>query len=89
MTKNDIDILQKIKELIPQAPGYWVDVISSKMKRTRASVYYYANGERGIRKGCHKEVLRLLMELVEKENKSIRKLAEESQALIDKMNTNQ
>lgn len=89
MTQNDIDILQKIKELIPQAPGYWADVISSKMKRTLASVYYYANGERGIRKGCHKEVLRLLIELVEKENKNVRKLTEDSQALINKMNDNQ
>jgi len=74
MANINEDVLQKISELIPQAPGYWVDVISAKMKVTRASVYYYVNGQRGLRKGRHLEVLRLLIELIEKENKGIAKL---------------
>jgi hypothetical protein len=89
ISDNDKLILQQISELIQRAPSYWTDVVKGKMKVTTTAVYYYSKGLRGMRKGCHKEVLRILIELIEKENKAAAKLSEESQALIDKMNTNQ
>ncbi len=64
------EILQKISELIPKAPCYWVDVIAEKMGKSKKSVYAYCIGSRGIRKGQHKEVLRLLKTLVAKESET-------------------
>jgi hypothetical protein len=68
------EIIEKIKELIPQAPSYWADSIAGKMNKSTDSVYAYARGDRGIRAGYHKEVLRLLKELVAEENKRTKEL---------------
>ena len=74
MKEQDKEVLQKIKELIPQVPAYWATVVSSKMGKSADSVYAYVRGTKGIRAGYHKEVLRLLKELVTDENKRTEKL---------------
>lgn len=89
ISDSDKLILQQISELIKQAPGYWADVLKGKMKVTRAAVYYYSRGERGLKKGLHKVVLKLLIELIENEERVKDRLTEKSKELIDKMNTNQ
>lgn len=68
------EILTKIKELIPQAPANWAETIASKMGKSTDSVYCYVRGQRGIRKGQHKEVLKLLKELVLIEQAETQKL---------------
>ncbi|HEY3389430.1 MAG TPA: hypothetical protein VGK38_07670 [Prolixibacteraceae bacterium] len=60
------EILKQIKDLIPQAPNYWMDAIAGKLKCSRTSVYYYSKG-RGMRKGLPNDVLRELTILVKKE----------------------
>jgi len=73
--KNQKDaVLEKIQELIPQAPECWKSVIASKMGRSIESINKYVDGTRGINKGQHKEVLRLLKILVEEENLRVKKL---------------
>lgn len=71
---DDEKVLAEIKKLIPQAPSCWVDVIASKMGKSKESIVKYARGERSIRKGYHKEVLRYLIVLVEKEKEKTREL---------------
>ena len=67
-------ITEKIKELIPQAPPDWADTIAAMMDKSTDSIYAYARGNRGIRAGYHKEVLRILKELVAEENKRTKDL---------------
>jgi len=67
-------VIDKIQELIPDAPGDWVEQIASKMGKSTESVYAYARGDRGARKGYHKTVLRHLKELVAEEMKQTKKL---------------
>lgn len=71
--KKDI-ITEKIKELIPKAPPDWADTIAAKMEKSTDSIYAYARGDRGTRAGFHKEVLRILKELVAEENERTEKL---------------
>jgi hypothetical protein len=65
---------QKIKELIQLAPANWAKTISQKMGKSEDSVYAYVRGTRGLKKGYHKEVLRLLKIMVEKEQAETKKL---------------
>ena len=74
-------IIQQISELIPLAPDYWVDIVAAKMGKKRGSIYYYARGLRGVRQGAHKEVLRFLIELVDKEKKRTARLIKASKLL--------
>lgn len=71
---NKAQIIEKIKELIPDAPGDWAEQIAEKMGKSTESVYAYARGDRGSRTGFHKEVLRHLKVLVANETKEIKKL---------------
>lgn len=74
-SKNKTDaVLEKIQELIPQAPEYWKSIIAAKMGRSIESINKYVDGTRGMKSGQHKEVLRLLKELVAEENLRIQKL---------------
>ncbi|OFX52412.1 MAG: hypothetical protein A2066_21695 [Bacteroidetes bacterium GWB2_41_8] len=68
------EIIERIKELIPQAPPDWADTIAAKMGKSSGAVYAYARGDRGIRKGYHKEVLAQLKELVAEENERTKEL---------------
>lgn len=68
------EIIEKIKELTPQAPPDWADKIATQMVKSVDSVYAYARGDRGIRRGYHKEVLRILKELVAEENERTKEL---------------
>lgn len=73
--KNQKDaILEKIQELIPEAPEYWKNIVATKMGRSIESVNKYIDGSRGIKSGQHKEVLRLLKVLVEEEKLRVEKL---------------
>ena len=67
-------ILEKIQELIPEAPECWKSIIASKMGRSIESINKYVDGTRGINKGQHKEVLRLLKIVVEEEKLRVKKL---------------
>ncbi|MDP2058174.1 MAG: hypothetical protein Q8J97_00430, partial [Flavobacteriaceae bacterium] len=67
-------VLEKIQELIPQAPEYWKSIIASKMGRSIESVNKYVDGSRGTKSGQHKEVLSLLKVLVEEEKLRVQKL---------------
>jgi len=68
------EILKRIKELIPDAPYFWKETIATKMGKSTESVTKYVTGGRGMKVGHHKEVLRLLKEIVEEENQRIKKL---------------
>ena len=67
MKDQDKEVIEKIKELIPSAPAYWAKAIAGKMKKSDDSVYAYVRGDKGIRQGHHKEVLRLIKIMVEEE----------------------
>ena len=71
---DDEKVLAEIKKLIPQASTYWIGVIAKKMGKSHETIKKYARGERGMRSGCHKEVLRYLIDLVEKEKEKTREL---------------
>ena len=66
LSGKDKLVIDRIRELLPDAPSYWVDLVAKKMRRTTDSVYAYVRGDRGIKKGQHKEVLRLLKGIVDK-----------------------
>lgn len=68
------EILNKISELIKKVPNTWAKIIARKMGKSEKSIYAYTQGKRGVRKGQHKEVLRLLIELVELEQADTQKL---------------
>ena len=68
------EILNKISELIKKVPDTWANTIAGRMGKSVSSVYAYASGERGIRKGKHKEVLRILIELAENEQAETKQL---------------
>lgn len=76
---NNEEIFKSIKELILLAPDYWADVVAAKMGKKRGAIYYYANGQRGLRKGYHKDVLRYLTELINEEKKEALKLIANAQ----------
>jgi hypothetical protein len=71
------EILVKIKELKAQLPPSWADVVAVKMGKSKDSVFRYARGENVQRNGYHIEVLRILIQLVEKENERIRKMLDQ------------
>jgi hypothetical protein len=82
----DDEVLRKIQELIPQAPYGWRYIISVKMGKSIESVNKYAVGKRGMTKSYHKDVLRILSDLVEKENRRLRLLIERN-PVIETPNT--
>jgi len=67
-------VIEKIKELIPQAPSNWAATIGEQMGKTPDSVYKYARGHRGRRLGYTAEVLIQLQKIVETENERIENL---------------
>ena len=71
---NNEQVLNRIKELIPQAPTDWIERTASEMGKSTDSVYAYCGGRRGLKKGQHKEVLRILNRLVEEEQAETIKL---------------
>lgn len=77
-------ILAQIAELIPQAPEFWMDAIAGRMDKKRTSIFYYAKGERGMRKGYHEEVLLHLTDLVEKEKERKNSVIQESAKMKNK-----
>lgn len=68
------EIIKKISELIPLVPDTWADTIAARMGKSTQSVYAYARGDRGTRKGYHKDVLRFLYEIIENEKRETQKL---------------
>jgi hypothetical protein len=68
------EILQKISELIKNAPDTWAETIAIKMGKSVNSVYAYARGDRGLKKGYHKEVLKFLKEIIASEKLENEKL---------------
>lgn len=68
------DVITKIKELLPKAPPNWAFVISGRMKNTPDMVRRISKGQRGMRKGLHRHVLKHLIELIEKEQDTNSKL---------------
>lgn len=73
-SEKDIEILGRIQELLLEAPSFWKDAIAAKMGKSTESITKYVVGGRGLKAGHHKEVLRLLKEIVEKENKRVNDL---------------
>jgi len=67
LSKQDQEVILKIKELIPTAPHFWASAIAGKMKKSDDSIYAYVRGDKGIRRGHHKEVLKQLKKLIEDE----------------------
>jgi hypothetical protein len=76
---TNAEILQSIKELIAIAPDNWADQVAAKMKKSKDSVWYYANGKRGLKKGRHRDVLRLLTEVIKQDRKDALRLIAEAQ----------
>lgn len=68
------EVLEKIKELIPKAPASWKETIAASMGKSTESITKYVAGGRGMKSGYHKDVLRLLKELVSEENERTKKL---------------
>jgi predicted transcriptional regulator len=71
---NKAKIIEKIKELIEEAPEDWAKQIAKLMNCSEESVYAYARGDRGSRTGNHKTVLEHLKTLVDQENRRLKKL---------------
>jgi len=71
---NYDDILNKIRELIPDAPDDWIQRISKVLGVAESTIYSYANGTRGRRNGGTKKVLIELKKLVEDETKNTKQL---------------
>lgn len=76
---NNAEILQTIKELISVAPENWAFYVAVKMGKSQASVWYYARGKRGLKKGYHKDVLRLLTEFLKNDRKDSLELIAQAQ----------
>jgi hypothetical protein len=76
---TNAEILQSIKELIAIAPDNWADLVAAQMGKSKDSVWYYANGKRGLKKGYHKDVLRLLTEVIKNDRKDSLRLIAEAQ----------
>jgi hypothetical protein len=76
MRKNKTDnlITQKIAEQIPHAPHDWAKRIAKKMGKTEVSIYAYARGERGMRRGYPLELLKHLNKLIVEKKQKIEKL---------------
>ena len=66
MTKKE-EVLQAIKEMIKYAPADWAQQVATEMGKTKASVYAYAKGDRGVRRGMHIAVLTILKKIEETE----------------------
>lgn len=73
MTTKD-PVLVRIQELIPLAPSNWAEIAAREMGKSTNSIYAYSTGRRGMKKGYHKEVLRIINRLVEEEQAEIKKL---------------
>ena len=74
LSEQDQAVISKIAELIPMAPNFWAKALAALMKKSEDSVYAYVRGDRGIRKGYHKDVLRLLKKMTEDETERTNKL---------------
>ena len=73
INSNDL-IIQKISELIPEAPHDWAKIIAKKMGKTEVSIYAYARGERGLRRGYPLQLLKHLNKLIAERNQEIEKI---------------
>ena len=72
---NDIDkVINKIEELIPEAPSAWAEIIAEKMGKSTAMIRNYARGEKGLRTDGPLEVLRHLKAIIKKRKEIIEKL---------------
>lgn len=74
ITHNDTTVLEQIQEKIKKAPHNWAEMIADRMGKNVISVYAYANGTRGLRRGYPVEVLKHLNELIEEKNSEIEKV---------------
>ena len=74
MEQNTQQVVRKISELKEQVPSDWAERISEKMGKSPESVWAYARGERGVRKGCHLQVLRYLTAIHKEHMREIQKL---------------
>jgi|GEM_PF-7105784 len=69
MEKNTYkeQLISKIQEKMPEAPHNWAEIVAEKMGKSVASIYAYARGEKGMRKGYPREVLRHLNQIIEED----------------------
>lgn len=67
-------VIDKIQELIPQAPSDWADTIAGLMGKSVSSVRQYATGIKGIRSDKPLLVLEHLKNIVAERQKQIKKL---------------
>lgn len=67
-------VIEKMKEIIPDLPGDWADVISQRMGIRKEVIRSYANGQRGKRDKLKVlEVLRQMKTLQQEIKKEIEK----------------
>lgn len=71
---HDIMISKKIAALAKKAPSDWAEQIAVLMGRKSVqSIYYYAAGQRGVKKGYPLEVLKHLNRIVQEKDKRTEK----------------
>lgn len=60
-------LIKTIQEKKCRAPHDWAVLVAKKMGKSVPSIYAYARGEKGMRKGYPREVLRHLNQIIEKD----------------------
>lgn len=68
------EVILKIEELKKRAPHDWAERIASTMGKKTVSIYAYANGTRGARRGYQVVVLKHLKKMVNEFEKEAEKL---------------
>lgn len=72
---NDIEkVINRIQELIPQAPSNWVKIVADRMGKSEASIRGYATGTKHPRSEKPIEVLKHLRAIIEERRLEIEKL---------------
>ncbi len=67
-------VLQQIHEKIKKAPHNWAELVADKMGKSEVTIYAYANGTRGLRRGYPVEVLKHLNLIVADRESEIEKV---------------
>jgi hypothetical protein len=76
MEKNTYkeQLIKTIQEKMPEAPHNWAEIVAEKMGKSVASVYAYARGEKGMRKGYPREVLKHLNQIIKEDQNETKKV---------------
>lgn len=67
-------VIDEIQKKIAHAPHNWASVVAAKMGKSETTIYAYANGTRGLRRGYPVEVLKHLNEIIAKQEVEIEKI---------------